>query len=127
MIYDDFSRQVLLAATGGIFASFSLWAALKPQSLATSLGYTLASKNAISEFHAVYVGVFIAQASLCALAYTRVVDAAIGNLVAVFLLGQPFGRMIAAFRGSWPAGFLLVLFIMEFVGGGLILLVQPSH
>lgn len=126
MIYDDFSRQVLLAVTGGIFACFALWAILKPKSLATSLGYTLESKNAISEFHAIYVGVFIAQAWLCALAWTRVADAAIGNLVAVFLLGQPFGRMIATFRGGWPAGFLLVLFIMEFAGGGIILLVQPS-
>ncbi|MEM9217263.1 MAG: DUF4345 family protein [Cyanobacteria bacterium P01_F01_bin.150] len=126
MIYDDFSRQVLLAATGGIFACFALWAALKPKSLAASLGYALTSKNAISEFHAIYVGVFIAQAGLCALAWTRVADATLGNLVAVFLLGQPFGRMIAAFRGGWPAGFLLVLFIMEVVGGSILLLVQPS-
>ena len=126
MIYDDFSRRVLLAVTGGVFACFALWAAFRPKSLATSLGYTLTSKNAISEFHAIYVGVFIAQALLCALAWTRVTDAAIGNLVAVFLLGQSFGRILATFRGSWPAGFLLVLFIMEFVGGGIILLVQPS-
>ena len=47
MIYDDFSRQVLLTVTGGIFACFALWAAFRPKSLATSLGYTLASKNAI--------------------------------------------------------------------------------
>lgn len=126
MIYDDFSRQVLLAVTGGIFACFALWAALKPKSLATTLGYTLASKNALSEFHAIYVGVFIAQAGLCALAFARVADAAIGNLVAVFLLGQPFGRMIAAFRGSWPSGLLLVLFVLELVGGILLLVVQPS-
>lgn len=86
MIYDDFSRQVLLAITGSIFACFALWAALKPKSLATSLGYALASKNAISEFHAIYVGVFIAQAWLCALACARIADAEIGNLVAILLL-----------------------------------------
>lgn len=126
MIYDDFSRQVLLAATGSIFACFAFWAALKPQSLATSLGYTLTSNNAISEFHAIYVGVFIAQAWLCTFAWTRVDDAAIGNLVAIFLLSQPLGRMMAAFRGSRPAGLLMVLFIMEFVGGGILLWVQPS-
>ncbi|MEM9264284.1 MAG: DUF4345 family protein [Cyanobacteria bacterium P01_F01_bin.13] len=126
MIYNDFSRQVLLAVTGIIFACFVLWAALKPKLLATSLGYTLTSKNAVSEFHAIYVGVFIAQAWLCFLAWTRVADAALGNLVAVFLLGQPLGRIIAAFRGGWPSGFLMVLFIMEFVGGCTILLVQPN-
>ena len=126
MIYDNFSRQILLAATGAIFVGFAIWAATNPKSLATSLGYTLTSKNAISEFHAIYVGVFIAQALLCALAWTRVTDAIIGNLVAIFLLSQPLGRMIAVFRGGWPVGFLRVLFIMEIMGGGLILLVQPS-
>ena len=126
MIYDDLTRQILLAATGGSFACFALWAAFSPRSLATTLGYTLESKNAISEFHAIYVGVFIAQVCLCILALTRIEEAAIGNLVAVFLLSQPFGRMIAAFRDSLPSGLLLALFIMEFVGGILLLLVQPS-
>ena len=126
MIYADFSRQVLVAATGGSFAFFALWAALNPKSLATTLGYTLPSKNAVSEFHAIYVGVFIAQACLCALAFARVEDVAIRNLVAVFLLGQPCGRVIAALRGSWPSGLLLALFILEFVGGILLLLVQPT-
>jgi hypothetical protein len=116
MIYDDLTRQVLLAATGGSFACFALWAAFRPKSLVTTLGYTLESKNAISEFHAIYVGVFIAQAWLCALAFARIADAAIGNLVAIFLLSQPFGRVIAALRGSLPSGLLLALFIMEFVG-----------
>ncbi|MEM6437155.1 MAG: DUF4345 family protein, partial [Cyanobacteria bacterium P01_D01_bin.115] len=113
MIYDDFSRQVLLAATGGIFVCFVLWAVLNPKSLATTLGYTLASKNAVSEFHAIYVGVFIAQAGLCALAFVRVADVMLGNLVAIFLLSQPVGRVIATFRGGFPSGFLLTLFVME--------------
>ena len=126
MIHDDLSRQVLLAATGGIFVCFVLWAVLKPKSLATTLGYTLASKNAVSEFHAIYVGVFIAQAGLCALAFVRVTDAMLGNLVAIFLLSQPVGRVIATFRGGFPSGFLLTLFVMEIAGGIIVLLVQPS-
>ena len=129
MIYADFSRQVLLAATGGRFAFFALWTAFSPQSLndlGVHLGYTLPSKNAISEFHAIYVGVFIAQAWWCALAFARIEDAAIGNLVAVFLLSQPFGRVIAALRGSLPSALLLVLFILELIRGILLLLVQPT-
>ena len=126
MIHDDLSRQVLLAATGGIFVCFALWAAVKPKSLATTLGYTLTSKNAVSEFHAIYVGVFIAQAGLCALAFVRVTDAMLGNLVAIFLLSQPVGRVIAIFRGGFPSGFLLMLFAMEIAGGIIVLLVQPS-
>ena len=45
MIYDDTPRQVLLAFTEGVFACFALWAAFRPKSLATSLGYTLTSKK----------------------------------------------------------------------------------
>ena len=126
MIYNDLIRQILLAATGGIFIFFALWAVIKPESLASSLGYELKTKNAISEFHAIYVGVFIAQSLLCALAFIRVEDAMIGNLVAVFLLSQPLGRFIASIRSGLPSGFLMMLFIMELAGGLILLGVQPS-
>ncbi|MEM6255991.1 MAG: DUF4345 family protein [Cyanobacteria bacterium P01_D01_bin.156] len=126
MIYDDLIRQILLAVTGCIFSFFALWAAVQPMSLTPVLGYELKSKNAISEFHAIYVGVFLAQALLCVLAFTRVEDAMIGNLVAIFLLAQPLGRVIATFRGGFPSGFLLTLFVMEIAGGVIVLSVQPS-
>ncbi|MCF6262489.1 MAG: DUF4345 domain-containing protein [Xanthomonadales bacterium] len=126
MIYDDFIRQILLAATGGIFIFFALWAIVKPDLLASMLGYELKTKSAFSEFHAIYVGVFIAQALLCALAFTRIEDAIIGDLVAVFLLAQPVGRLIAGLRRGFPSGFMQVLFAMELVGGIVLLLVRPS-
>ncbi len=55
MIYIDFIREVLLGATSLTFAFFALWAILKPNSLANTLGYELNNNNAISEFHAIYV------------------------------------------------------------------------
>lgn len=95
--------------------------------LASVLGYELKSKNAISEFHAIYVGIFFAQALLCILAFARIEDAMLGNFVAIFLLSQPLGRAIAAFRGGFPSGFLLILFIAEIVGGTIVFFVQPSR
>lgn len=126
MIHDDLIRQVLLSATGAVFVGFALWAAIGPRSLAASAGYRLDSPNAMSEFHAIYVGVFLAQALLCALAVVRIDDAVIGDLVAIFLLGQPFGRVIAWFRKGWPDGSLRAAFILEVIGGIAILLVRPS-
>jgi hypothetical protein len=38
MVYDDLLRQVMLAATGGVFLFFALWATAKPSSLAAVLG-----------------------------------------------------------------------------------------
>jgi len=126
MIYNDLIRQILLVATGSIFSAFFLWALIKPQSLASTLGYELKTKNAFNEFHAIYVGLFIAQTLLCALAFVRIQDAIIGDLVAVFLLCQPLGRLIAAVRKGFPSGFMLILFAMELVGGVILLAVQPN-
>ncbi|CAM3505139.1 DUF4345 family protein [Parendozoicomonas haliclonae] len=126
MFYDDSIRQILLAATGCTFLAFSLWALIQPKSLATTLGYELKSSNSISEFHAIYVGVFLAQALLCALAFIRIEDAMLGNLVAIFLLAQPVGRCIALLRGGHTTGILKLLFLAEVIGGLILLAVQPS-
>ncbi len=126
MIYNDFIREVLLGATSLTFAFFALWAILKPNSLANTLGYELNNNNAISEFHAIYIGVFIAQSLLCVLAFIRIDDAMIGDFVAIFLLAQPVGRIIAMFRGGSAKGFLKLLFAAEIAAGLLLIVVQPS-
>lgn len=126
MIYDDFIRQLLLAATATIFVAFALWAAFSPKSLASMLGYELSAPNGESEFHAIYVGVFFAQAALCLLAAARVTDPVLGDLVALFLLAQPIGRLLAMFRHGVPHGVLRWLFLLELGGGVALLLVRPT-
>lgn len=126
MIYDDLARQILLAVTGCIFIAFAAWAAAAPKSMANSLGYRLDSANAMSEFHAIYLGVFVAQALLCLLAFVRIDDAIVGDLVAVFLLAQPAGRTAAWLRVGWPTGLLRLALVLELFGGLAILLVRPG-
>lgn len=126
MFYDDLIRQCLLSSTGLVFLFFCLWALIQPATLAGTLGYELKEPNSISEFHAIYVGVFAAQALLCLLAVFRVEDAALGDLVAVFLLAQPVGRLIAFLRNGVPVGLLRVFFVLELVAGMAVLLVRPS-
>ena len=59
---------------------------MRPRSMAKTLGYEVSAPNGWSEFGAIYVGVFIAQALLCGLAISRVSDAVLGDLCAIFLL-----------------------------------------
>ncbi len=125
MIVSEPLRFWLLAATGVTFAGFAIWAAAEPRGLARLLGFELASRNASSEFHAIYVGVFLAQAALCFFAANRVSDAALGDLCAAFLLLQPVGRVLAGLRGDFPEGVLRLLFAAEVVGGLAILGVRP--
>jgi hypothetical protein len=56
----------------------------------------------------------------------RIDDAVIGDLVAVFLLAQPFGRVLVWFRKGSPHGSLRAAFILELIAGTAILLVRPS-
>lgn len=126
MIESDLLRQILLGATGATFVGFALWAIAAPAAMAKPMGYALDNNNARSEFAAIYVGVFVAQALLCLLAALRVSDAVLGDLVAVFLLAQPVGRLIAGMRGAFPTGVLRGLFVLEVVGGVVLLLVRPG-
>lgn len=126
MIASDTLRFYLLVATSVTFLGFALWAASRPKNLANVLGYELKSDNSCSEFHAIYVGVFIGQALLCMLASYRIGDSLLGDLCAGFLLLQPFGRIIAILRGHWPTGVLGILFFAELLGGFSILVVRPT-
>lgn len=126
MIYDDFIRQLMLAATAATFVVFALWATFNPKSLASLLGYELSTPNGQSEFHAIYIGLFFAQAMLCALAAVRVSDPVLGDLAALSLLAQPIGRLFAMFRYGVPHGVMRWLFLLELGGGIALLLVRPA-
>lgn len=126
MIYDDLIRQILLATAAAVFIAFALWAVVKPHALAALLDYQLTTTNALNEFHAIYVGIFLAQAVLCAVACYAVQTAVLGNLAALFLLAQPFGRLVASLRWGWPHGAMLALFMVEILSGTALLLIQPS-
>ncbi len=126
MFYHETLRQGLLIAVALNFVAFALWALFHPQSLAALLGLDLKKPNGHSEFGAIYVGVFLGQALLSALAASRIKDATLGDLVAVFLLLQPLGRLVPLFRHGPPVGVLRFLFILELISGLALLAIRPD-
>ncbi|MEQ1508945.1 MAG: DUF4345 family protein [Sphingopyxis sp.] len=126
MIFDDMLRQALLALTALTFVGFALWALFSPANLAQQLGYTINDANGHSEFRAIYIGLFIAQAALAITAAYRVHDALWGDMVALFLLAQPAGRLVALPRYGMPYGLLRLLFGLEIVSGLALLGVRPG-
>jgi hypothetical protein len=125
MLASDTIRFFLLVASSMTFFDFALWCVFHPRSFAAVLGYDLKLSNTQSEFHAIYVGVFIGQGLLCFLAASRMSDAILGDLCAAFLLLQPCGRAVAMLRGHWPTGVLRILFLAEVLGGFALLVVRP--
>lgn len=127
MIENDLIRQILLCLTGLTFLVLAVRTVLSPEKVAAELGYTLVGANGHSELYAIYVGLWIASAAFALLAAARVGDALLGDIVAVLVLAQPFGRCIALIRHGMPRGALLAFFALEVVGGVLLLAVRPTH
>jgi hypothetical protein len=126
VIKSDIVRQLCFGITAAVFVLIAIRALLLPQKLATGLGYKLEGANGYSEIYAVYVGVWLATAVLAVLAIFRIRDALLGDLLALFVLAQPFGRLLAVFKWGLPEGTLMVMFIVEAIGGAVLLLVRPS-
>jgi len=126
VIHSDIARRILLCATALVFVVIMIRAIAAPEQMALGLGYVLQGVNGYSEFYAIYLGVWLATATLALFAAVRVRDALIGDLVAMFVLAQPVGRLFALTRFGLPEGLLLAMFALEVVGGILILIVRPS-
>ena len=126
MIHNDIVRRVLLNLTALVFVVIAVRAVVAPEQMASGLGYVLSGANGYSEFNAIYLGVWVATAMLAIFAAVRVRQPLIGDLVAMFVLAQPLGRLFALMRFGLPEGMLLGMFDLETVGGLLILCVRPS-
>ena len=126
MICHDLSRRICLCLTAIVFFAIAVRAILAPEKMAHGLGYVLSNQNSYSEFYAIYFGVWIATGGLALLAAIRVRQVLLGDLVAMFVLAQPVGRGWALLQYGPPEGTLLVLSMVELIGGLILLLVRPS-
>lgn len=124
MIESELARQVLLGLVALAFLALALRTLIQPDAVAAELGYRLERPNGYSELFAIYVGLWIATAGLAVYAALHVRDVRYGDAVALLILAQPLGRLLAAPRFGWPRGPLLGFFLLEVVGGGLLLLVR---
>jgi len=126
MYESDVLRQVLLAATGLLFAALALRSWWVPDQVAAELGYRLSGPNGYSELHAIYVGLWLAHAALAFYALRHLNQAILGDLLALLILAQPFGRLLALPRFGPPQGPLMIFFVLEIIGGLLLLAVRPG-
>jgi hypothetical protein len=119
-------RQHLLFLVASVSALAALMAMLDPDRVARSMGVFLTGVNGYSQFYAMYVGVRLATAGLALLASRHGDQPLLGDLTALFVLAQPVGRIIAAFAIGLPQGFLLVVCVIELLGGLVLLGLRPA-
>jgi hypothetical protein len=126
LVHNDIVRRTLLVLTGLVFIVIAVRAVFAPEQMASRLGYVLTGSNGYSEFYAIYLGVWLATAALAILAAFRIRQPLIGDVVAMFVLAQPIGRLFALVTYGPPEHVLLAMFALEAVGGLLILSARPS-
>ena len=126
MIESDFIRSILLAAVAIVFFVIAMRVVYHPKKIAEELGFNLNGKNGYNELYAIYLGVWLAMALIATYAAMNLKQPIIGDLVAILVLAQPVGRIVAIVRYGLPNGPLLVMFLMELLGGVLLLAVRPN-
>jgi hypothetical protein len=119
------AKLLQLAATASSLAA--LVAMLDPDRVATAMGLFLVGVNGYSQFYAIYVGMRLATAGLAWLAARRSDQPLLGDLVALFLLAQPAGRLVAAFAIGLPRGVLFIVCGIELLWGLALLALRPRE
>jgi ABC-type thiamin/hydroxymethylpyrimidine transport system permease subunit len=120
-------RRVLLGVTALVFAGIALGSLVAPHKMADGLGYSLDSVDALSEFRAIYLGLWLATAVLLVVALRRIQEAILGDLCAILILGQTAGRLVSLVLDGVPSGKVWPMFVLEAIGGLALLIVRPSE
>jgi len=118
-------RRAILVLAALVFAGVAAASLLFPHAMAVPLGYRLDNVDALSEFRAVYVGLWLATAVLLALAAKRVEDPLLGDIGALLILGQVFGRLVSLVLDGVPGPRLWPMCVVELAGGIALLIVRP--
>ncbi|MCB1589214.1 MAG: DUF4345 family protein [Xanthomonadales bacterium] len=125
MLTSELTRQILLVLVGLVFLLLALRTWLQPERVAGEVGYRLLGPNGYSELHAIYCGLWLAHAGLAGYAAWRVEQAVLGDVLALLILAQPLGRLLAMPRHGPPRGALAGFLWLELIGATLLLLVRP--
>lgn len=121
------ARQVVLVVAALVFTAIGVASAIAPHTMADGLGYTLRTTDALSEFRAVYVGVWLATAALLVVAARRIDQPLLGDLGALLILGQTAGRILSLALDGAPSANVAPIAIAETAGGIAILVLRPTR
>jgi uncharacterized protein DUF4345 len=121
------ARQTVLGVTALVFTGVAVGSAVFPHRMAAGLGYTLDNVDALNEFRAIYVGLWLATAGLLLIALRRIDEPLLGDLAAMLVLGQTGGRLLSLLLDGTPSARIWPMFILEAIGGLVLLIVRPSE
>jgi len=127
MLHSSRARRAILAVTGLTFLVIATASLIAPHTMAEPFRYGLSHVDSLSEFRAVYVGLWLAHVAACAMAIKHITSAPVGDVVGILVLGQGIGRLVSAALDGLPSAAILPMLVIELLGGTSLLLVRPSR
>jgi len=125
VLRSDAVRRLILGIAAVVFVLIATQAILRPDQLL--LGRHLDGIDSYNEFRAIYLGLWLATAVLLVIAAQRIREPVLGDLGALLILGQVFGRIVSLLADGVPGPRVWGIFMLELVGGAAILVVRPSR
>lgn len=125
-MHSDTARTVILIIIAVVFLLIAVANIFIPHKMAEPIGYKLDNNDAKNEYRAIYIGLWIAHSLLFFIASYKNDTPLIGDLGALLLLGQPFGRIISILMDGLPGKQMWSFFFIELIGGLAVLIVRPS-
>jgi hypothetical protein len=125
VLRSDWGRRIVLGAPVLVFGGVAVASLVKPHLMVEGLGYRLENVDALSEYRAIYVGLWLAHATLFVIALRRLSEPVFGDLGALLILGQVVGRLVSLALDGVPDK-VLPFFALETLAGLAILLVRPA-
>ncbi len=119
-------RRIIFGVTATVFTVIAVASILWPQAMAEPMGYQLNSTNALSEFRAIYVGLWLIHALFFVYAAKNIDNVLIGDVCGLLIFGQVIGRVVSLVLDGAPSFVMWPMAIVELIGAVLIFVTRPK-
>jgi hypothetical protein len=119
-------RRIVLAGSGLTFGAIALAAIVRPHLVAARYGLTVDGVEALNEFRAVFVGFWLALATMLFLAARDPRRVLLGNLCGLALVLQAAGRLLSVAVDGVPRTEFILAMVGEAIAGATVLMCRPA-
>ncbi len=118
-------RSLFLYAIAAVIFGEAAIGLFRPHAAAEAMGYAIVNADGMSEFRAVYLGMWCALGGAALLAARRPEEPLLGNFVACAILGEAFARILSVAIDG-PPGLLSYVHIAMELSPLALLLARPT-
>lgn len=118
-------RRVVLYLIAGVFFFIAMASLVMPNEMAKPLGYELISLNALNEFRAIYVGLWLAHVLIFVIAARNIHQVILGDVCGILVAGQVVGRLISLAIDGVPSVDLFPVATAEALGAIILFALRP--